>query len=336
MRTASLTPGPHRTTGIAVTVAVAVLLALAAPARAGRNIGVVVTGESWMQAQLAAQIEAWLGQHGHTLIPSPMTPEAVNALNDCFVMGDHACARGVVEKAARATSVLYARVDARNNGSDAPDLTLTAYWFDRGHDAIGEKTTCQRCTDESLRNTADEILRKLIGGGDLGHVNLKSAPPGARITIDGNAIGVTPLDWDLPPGKHTIQMDLAGRKRTVRNHVVVSNKSDLIVMTLPAGDERDERPSRIIPFTLLIGGGAAVVAGAGLIAFSPGPDPKQRFYTRTWPAGIAVAAGGVAIGALGAYLLWFRSPQAASTSVASAPVASFSGDSGYIGWLGTF
>lgn len=320
MRLASLTTG----------TAIAVLLALAAPARAGREVGIVVTGESWMQPQLAAQIETWLSQHGHNPVASAMAPEAVAALNDCFVMGDQGCARGVVEKAARAPSVLYARVDARSNGSDAPDLTLTAYFFDRGHDAIGEKTTCQRCTDQSLRTTADAILQKLVGGGELGHVSLKSAPPGARITIDGTAIGVTPLDWDLPPGKHTIQMDLLGRKSAVRDHVVVSNKTDLVVMTLPP-DERVGRRSRTIPLTMVVVGGAAVVTGAALIAFSPGPDPKQRYYRRTWPPGIAVTAGGAVLGAVGAYLLWFRSPHTAST-----PVASFTSDSAYIGWLGRF
>jgi hypothetical protein len=312
-------------------LAIAVLLALAAPARAGRDVGVVVTGESWMQPQLVAQIETWLSEHGHTLVPSAMAPEAVNDLNDCFVMGDQGRARAVVEKAARATSVLYARVDARSNGSDAPDLTLTTYFFDRGHDAIGEKTTCQRCTDQSLRTTADAILQKLIGGGDPGHVSFRSAPPGARITIDGTPIGVTPLDWDLPPGKRTIQMDKPGRKSAMRDHIVVSNKTDVVVMTLPPNDEPAERPSRTIPLAMVIGGGAAAVTGAALIAFSPGPDPKQRYYRRTWPPGIAVTAGGAVLGAVGAYLLWFRSPQTAST-----PVASFTCDSAYIGWLGRF
>ena len=46
-------------------------------------------------------------------------------------------ARSVVEKAVRASSVLYARIDSHSNGSDAPDLTLTAYFFDPGHAAIG-------------------------------------------------------------------------------------------------------------------------------------------------------------------------------------------------------
>ena len=323
MRLASLTTGT-------LAVAVAVVLAVPAPARAERSVGVVVTGESWMQSQLATQIASWLSQHGHNPVAAVLAPEAQAALNDCMVMGDPACARDVVQKVVRASSILYARIDAHSNGSDAPDLTLTAYFFDQGHAAIGEKTTCQRCTDQSLRSTADEILQKLVGGGEPGHVTLKSAPPGARITIDGTAIGITPLDWDLPPGKHTIQMDTPGRKSGLRDHVVVSNKTDLIVMTLPLDDHTEQR-SRTIPLAMVIGGGAAVATGAGLIVFSPGPDPKQRYYTRTWPPGIAVAAGGAAIAGLGAYLLWFRSPQTAST-----PVASFTGDTAYVGWLGRF
>ncbi|HEX8111279.1 MAG TPA: PEGA domain-containing protein [Kofleriaceae bacterium] len=321
MRRASLPTG---------TLAIAVLLALAGPARAGRNIGVVVTGESWMQPQLAAQIATWLNEHGHTPTASTLDPETQAALNDCFVMHDERCARGVVEKAVRAPSVFYARIDTHSNGSDVPDLTVTAYLFDRGHDAIAEKTTCQRCNDQSLRTAADAILQKLVGGGELGHLGLKSAPPGARITIDGAAIGITPLDWDLPPGKHTIQMDKPGRRSGVRDHVVVSNKTDLVVMTLPP-DDRADQPSRVVPLALMIGGGAAVVAGAGLIAFSPGPDPHQRYYYRTWPPGIAVTAGGAVLAGVGAYLRWFRSPAATS-----APVASFTGDAAYVGWAGWF
>ena len=325
-----------------VLTAAGVLFALAAPARAGGDVGVVVTGESWMQPQLVAQIESWLSQHGHALVPSVLPPDAVNALNDCFVMGDQACARGVVDKAAGATSVIYARVDAHSNGTDAPDLTLTAYWFDKGHDAIGQKITCQRCTDQSLRTTAEAMLKKLVGGGDLGHVVLKSAPPGAKITIDGTPIGITPLDWDLPPGKHTIQMDAPGRKPALRDHVVVSNKSDLIVLPLsPASDDdHPEHSSQILPWSLTIGGGAALATGLALIVFTPKADAQHRYFYSTWQPGIAVAAAGAVVGGLGAYLLWFRTPETSAAalppSTSSTPVAAFTGDSGYIGWLGRF
>lgn len=331
MRTAAIPTGPTGT-ALAGAVAVAIVLALAAPARADSNVGVVVTGESWMQPQLTSQIEAWLGQHGHTLVPSPLAPDAINALNDCFVMNDQGCARGVVEKQARSTSVLYARIDAHSNGSAAPDLTVTAYWFDRGHDAVGERTTCPRCTDIALRTTAEAILKKLVGGGELGHVHLKSAPPGATITIDGEAIGITPLDWDLPPGKHTIQMAKPGHKPGSRDLVVVSDKSDLVVLTLPVQDDEGTGAlARTIPLAMVIGGGAALVTGVGLIVFSPTADASHHYYYSTAEPGIGVAAAGAAIGAFGAYWLWFRSPR-----TTSAPVASVTRDAAYIGWLGRF
>jgi PEGA domain-containing protein len=313
-------------------VAAAGIVALSSPAHAS-EVGVVVTGESWMQPQLANQIESWLGQHGHTLVRSPLPPDAINTLNDCFVMSDQACARSVIEKSASAASVLYARIDSHSNGSAAPDLTLTAYWFNKGHDATTDRKTCQRCTDQTLRSTADEILKKLIGGADLGHVILKSQPPGARISIDGNPpIGITPLDWDLPPGPHTIAMDKPGRKPSSRIVVVGSNRSDLVVLTLPSEgeDDRSDQPSRMLPLGLMIGGGAVAAVGVGLIAFSPGPDPAKRYYYRTWPAGIAVAAIGAAAAGAGAWL-WFHSPE-----TTSAPVAAVTRVAAYVGWLGRF
>ena len=189
-------------------LALFVALATSGTAHAGGDIGVVVTGEGTMQPQLAAQIEGWLAAHGHTLVASPLPPDAITALVDCFVLEDQRCARGVVEKRAKTSTVVYARVDAKTT-SGGRDVTLTAYWFDKGHAAVAERRTCEHCTDQSLRTTADDIMKKLAGSGvgELGHVGIRSTPPGARISIDGQAIGVTPLDWDLAAGKHTILLD---------------------------------------------------------------------------------------------------------------------------------
>ena len=124
-------------------------------------------------------------------------------------------------------------------------------------------------------------------------------------------------------------MDMPGRRSGTRDHVVVRNKTDLIVMTLPAVD-LSPQPSRTVPLAMMIGGGVAMATGAALIVFSPKPDPERRYYYRTWPPGIAVAAGGAVLTGLGAYL-WLRSPRADS-----APVAALTGDSAYVGWLGRF
>jgi hypothetical protein len=101
-------------TRLAITFAL--LATLASSARAGGDVGVVVTGEGSMQPQLAAQIEAWLSQHGHTLVPSPLPPEAINALVDCFVVVSQpqGCARDIFEKNAKSSTMLYARLDSRS------------------------------------------------------------------------------------------------------------------------------------------------------------------------------------------------------------------------------
>jgi hypothetical protein len=312
------------------------LLALGSTAHAGGDVGVVIAGESWMQPQLTAQIEGWLGQHGHSLVQLP--PDALDSLKQCFATRDLGCARGIIEKLPKPTSVLYAGVDAKNATGNTPDVTLTAYWFDKGREAIAERQTCQHCTDQSLRTTADDVLKKLIGGADPGHVKLKSAPPGATIKIDGQAIGVAPLDWDLTPGKHTIEMTTQGRKPASKDIIVTSNKSDLIVMTLTSDspDNHDDTTgssglSPWIPRGIAIGGGAALAVGIGLYVLSPGPDSMQRYYTSYKPPGIGIAIGGAAVGLIGVSWLLFWPPKAAS-----APIATFTSDSAYIGWLGRF
>lgn len=307
--------------------------ALASSARAGGDIGVIVTGEGSMQPQLAAQIADWLSRHGHTVNASPLPPDAVSLLLDCFMMDNTTCARTVVEERAKSTSVIYARVDAKasaNNG--ARSVTLTAYWFDKGHDAIAERKTCERCTDQSLRTTADEIMRKLVGGD--GHVKLKSAPPGARIVIDGQPIGVTPLDWDLPPGKHTIVMDKAGFEPASRDVVTVSDKTELLVVELTTrrSDGQDAAWMRYVPVGMAITGGLLIAGGGVMIAIDQDLGPKEPPQIRnTAPAGVGMAIGGAVLGGVGAYLLWFRSPNQAST-----PVAVVTGDTAYVGWTGRF
>ena len=315
-------------------ITLALLIALGSPAYAGDDIGVIVTGEGTMQPQLRAQIESWLSQHGHTLVPAPLPSDAIPLLVDCIAMDDKTCARNIVDQRATSTSMVYAHLVAKNNANNgARDVTLTAYWLNKGHDAVGERKTCEHCTDQSLRTTADEVMKKLLGVGDVGHVKLKSTPPGAKITIDGQPIGVTPLDWDLPPGKHTIQMDKAGLRPQSKDLVVASNKTELFALKLTSSGGDDQGGgSRIIPIGLLAVGGAVLATGIVMIAIDQDPSPKLGMYYRdTGPTGVGLAITGGVIGAVGAGWLLFHSSKASST-----PVAAFTSDTAYIGWLGRF
>src|SRR5882724_2889557 len=127
-------------------ITLALLIALGSPAHAGGDVGVIVTAEGAMQPQLVAQIEGWLSQHGHTLVASPLPADAIPLLIDCIAMEDKSCARNIVDQRATTPSMVYARLDTKNNAtSGARDVTLTAYWLDKGHDAIRERKTCEHC-----------------------------------------------------------------------------------------------------------------------------------------------------------------------------------------------
>lgn len=314
-------------------LSLAVVASLSSSARAGSDVGVIVTGEGSVQPQLTAQIESWLSQHGHTLIASPLPPDAITALVDCFVTEDQRCARGVMEKRARPATMVYARVDARNNPANGTrEITLTAYLFERGRDTVAERKTCEHCTDQLLRTTADDLMKKLVGGNP-GHVKLSSTPRGARIAIDGKAIGITPLDWDLVPGKHAIELSKKGFVTETREVVIERDKTEAVAVELRKEElvTPGER-SRMLPVGAVVLGGAMVVTGGVLIAIQQDKipsNPKDVYRTRT--LGIGVGAGGLALAAVGAYFLWFRSDDVRST-----PVAAYTGDAGYVGWLQRF
>jgi hypothetical protein len=319
-------------TPLTLAVLIAVICAFSTPARAGGDVGVIVTGEGSMQPQLAAQIVDWLSRHGHTVIASPLPADAIPLLVDCFVMEELACARNIVETRAKSTSVVYARVDAEHNAEDGTrDVTLTAYWFAKGHDAIGERKTCTQCTARSLRTTADEIMKKLVGSE--GHVKFRSTPPGARIVIDGQPIGVTPLDWDLPPGKYRIQMDRPGLVPVSREIVIVSEKTELLSLELTPPQETQRAGwMRHAPLGMVITGGALLVTGGILIAVDEDDAfNDQERINDSARLGVGLAIGGAVLAGAGAYLTWFRSAKKTSS-----PVAVLTGDTAYVGWSGQF
>lgn len=319
-----------------LTVVIALVLAAPRGARAEGDVGVgvVVTGDGSMQPQLAAQIERWLSGHGHRLVASPLPPEAITQLIDCFVLEDQGCARGVVEQRAKSSSLVFARVDAKNNASNGTlDVTLTAYWLAKGADAVVQTTTCQPCTDQSLRSAADEIMKRLAGDGGEGQVKLRSTPVGARITIDGEAIGVTPLDWDLPAGKHTIEMELQGYEPSLRKITVVANTSRELTLELehPRHDHQGSVWRRFGPPALTIGGAALLVGGGVMIAVDQDRvGSEEPEIHNTAPAGVGMMIGGAIVGGVGAYLWFFRHESQ------SAPIAAFTGSSGYVGWVRRF
>lgn len=163
----------------------AALVVLWATSIAHADVGVVVTGEPTLQPQLAAQLQSWLTRRGHTVVVSPLEPDAVNTLIDCFVIGDLNCARAVVEKRTNARSVVYVRVaTAADEADGSRDVSIVGYWLEKGHETIGERRNCQRCTEADMRIAADDLMHALAA----------EPPVSSHVPVPGASVSAAQAD----------------------------------------------------------------------------------------------------------------------------------------------
>ena len=313
-----------------IRIAVLLCLLAVAPARAG-TVGVVVTGDSELQASLSRQLETWLRSHGHT-VGEALPPDATSSLLNCMVIDDEGCARGIVDARAGSASIVFAEIrKPRTRASNA--TTLIVYWFVQGKEPVGMRRACETCNEDLLASTLDEMLTTVVGASELprGRLALFSKPrQGFTVMLDNVNVGLTPLERDVPAGTHTVVLMHRGRKvgeRTIKIQPEVTAEITVPV-TMPADDDG---PSRVLPgFTLAVGG-AAIVAGALLYFTSEVDDGTKPTYRDSKPVGIGVAAGGAALTALGA-VLWFR----AGGTPDSQPVVALDRDGGTLGWARAF
>ncbi len=144
------------------TILIAIALLGATASARAEEAGVVVTGEATLQPQLAAELEGWLRGHGHRLVASPLDPDSINTLIDCFVLNDESCARNVIDRASRSPAVIFARIEVHPTEDGARDITLVAYWLHKNQvHAVADRRSCENCTEKALMGTADDLMSSL-------------------------------------------------------------------------------------------------------------------------------------------------------------------------------
>lgn len=305
------------------------LVAWTAVARADQ-IGVVVTGDAAMQPKVALQIERWLDDHGHRLVASGLSADAVTTMVNCFVIDDQKCARGVFEARAKARTVIYAHVDVGSKGDR--NIVFTAYWFVKGHEAISERRVCESCTEDAWHATTDGMMAALASAiqTSVGHVKITSHPSGLLIFIDSVETGLTPLERDLPVGAHRIDLMQGGRRVGSREIDLDRNETQEVAIKAKL-DEGRGGSSRIGPALLLGAGIAALGTGGVFLYYGSLTGSSQKFvYPDSTPIGIGIIAVGVGATIGGAILL------AQSGTPRSAPVAAIGPGGGYVGWVTRF
>jgi hypothetical protein len=219
---------------------------------------------------------------------------------------------------------------------EAADQTITLELIDvRGGSVVGEASdTCDLCGRSELVDLAGDLAAKMRRqldrlAGEPATLALSSTPRGATVTIDGEAIGTTPLRHRVAPGRHEIRLELEGHQPLLRATEVVGGTREAMAFELvplpsaptPAPSATDDRPLR--GDRALVGSGAALLVaglggvgvGAALVAIHANPiegacsggdvdpDGDCRWLHDTRGGGIAALALGGAGAVAGAVLL---------------------------------
>lgn len=319
---------------VALAVATIALTWSARPAFADDAASVVVLGDEPLRTPLETALQTWLHEHGHILSTATLPAKTAQLVHDCLTVDDEACARRVVDGAHLPGALVLVSVELATTADGSRDATLVGYWFPRGATPVAERRFCERCSDQGVRGVAADLMTALASARTrgTGRLELTSTPPGARVLLDGQPIGVTPLSYDAAPGNHVIALEGDRHEVITRDIVVRDGQATVLDVPLAAPATATPPPagrSRALPIALLAGGGALLVTGGVLFAIDEDASLAQRYYTDTAPAGVALgAAGGVAL-AVGAYLL-LRSPSDA------APTVAVTHDGVSLGWAGAF
>lgn len=300
-------------------VAFLALLMAAGSAHAGGDVGVVVTGPGALQNDVETHLESWLRAHGHDIVASPMSRDAITTITNCFTIDDVKCARGVVEARSKAESVVFARID-----SAGKNVTLTTYWFVKGHEVISERRVCEQCKGDEWQELADTMMDTLAASQvDTGKLLVESKPSGLMVMLDNVEVGVTPYDKELPVGKHSVALTHGGVIVARKDVDIKDGKTKRLIIETDVGGHH----SKIGP-ALLLGSGIALIAGGGIALYYGTQNGKYEYPSAT-PVGIGLLAAGAGATIGGAILL-------SQTGRSSVPVAAMSSDSAYIGWVTRF
>jgi len=269
---------------------------LVLPLRAGATVDPTLLGE------LQAALERGLGR-GRLL---PFRDAQADAC------GDDACVRGRAA-AHGARYVLRSRVDEHDR-----NFTLGLELLDAGTLApvATAERDCEVCgSTELLETLADQgaalAARPVVAAPRLGTLVLRTRPDDARASVDGQAVGSTPVRHEVSAGRHRVAFERTGFVAVERDVVATAGVEELVEVELVRG----RRPLRIAGAVLVGLGLPAAGAGGVLLGLDGRPDRSRcsgddvdfagrcRFSFETTTAGAATTAGGLALVAAGIALL---------------------------------
>jgi hypothetical protein len=313
--------------------------------------GVIAIGgdaEERDRAAVTAGITAATRGAGWQLPARPLSKKEATGLLRCLEPGEPwECIPGTIgAQGIHHALVVAAQKQQADDGS--PLVVLTAKLIVTSpHALVVQQRFCERCSDDKLAQASAELAQQLVQelAVRIGRtvLEIRSTPSGARITLDGVAVGATDTTFNTYPGAHIVILEKPGYlSQTIRVDVQEGKTADVSAALRSSRDaggggggassttQPPPPPSRVVPWALISAGGVAVVTGGALIYLGQqdGPDDKT-IHRRATALGIATGiAGAAAIGA-GAYLL-LRTPDASAPTIIAVPGGAV------IGWARRF
>jgi hypothetical protein len=283
------------------------------------------------RAEFDKKLRAALGTRVEVL-PADATKKATEKAGVGNVCEDAACARKLAD-ASGARFVVLAHV-----ANEEEIYKVTGAVFDAANDKITGTVnkSCELCAAREVGGTIDAVVAELstalaapapakaapppppVAKVEKADVKVTSDPPGAKVTIDGQPAGETPLKTQLDIGGHTvvvakdgydseeraITLDTAGLDVEVALKATGGELPVAVVTAPPA--EPVEHTGSYAPWGwgLTLGGALASGAGAFLIALDGevtcndgrGRSECPNVYDTKVPGMIALGGGAAAIG----------------------------------------
>ena len=244
-----------------------------------------------VQRSLAETAGATLAEHG--VSPRVAEQTACEGVSCAEALGGE---RGV--------SVSISRV--------ARDYTVTARVLESDGAVVREEVrVCKICRHDELATTVGEAVdaaAQVFDAPATGTLSVVSRPSGASVRVDGEVVGTTPLQVELPVGSHEVTVEAKGRKDATQLAEITEGEIARHAFSLGISPRTEER----IGWGGVALGAVAVVSGVVLLAID---DPPDR---RTLGAGVGVLVGGVVIGGGGGVLVWHGRKQSGNAPAPSA------------------
>jgi hypothetical protein len=141
-----------------VVVILAVLFAAPSVRADAPDVGVVVVGDTPLHAKAREHVQSWVRNKGFVLVKSPMSKDAANSFDNCFVLEDMKCARGVFDNRSRSATLIYVGIDP-GDPEAGTGPALAVYWFTKEQETSGSKLPCADCEKAYVKIIDDELAK---------------------------------------------------------------------------------------------------------------------------------------------------------------------------------